>query len=55
MISILNIIYGYGAIYRLGWHVSITIHGIAGTMFTILMTISALVGVLSHYYLRFGI
>lgn len=36
LITVINVIYGFGAIYRLGWRVNLTIHGILGTILTCL-------------------
>ena len=49
---IINLIYGLGAIYSMGWRVTETIHGILGTSLSILMFVSGIIGYITNFFFR---
>lgn len=49
---ILNLVYGLGAIPYLNWEVKISIHGIVGTLLSLMMFITTLEGMFAHFLFR---
>ncbi len=49
---LINLIYGLGAIYSMGWRVTETVHGILGTSLSLLMFFSGIIGIVANFFYR---
>ena len=48
----MNFAFGLGAIYYLNWRIQISVHGIAGTALSVLMTVGAFEGMMAKHLFR---